>query len=492
MGETRVLLLEDNPDDAALVERALRGANVKLTHVQDMRSFERLLEPQSFDLVLSDFELPGGSTYDVLNILKTRGLNMPVIVVSGTIGEEIAVDVMRAGARDYVMKDRLQRLPLSIARALEEAAAFRKQREIEEALASIITSAMDGIITIDADARIVLFNPAAERMFGYSSAEVKGQALDVLLPEHFRGLHTARIQEFADSGATSRRMGTGVVSGRKRDGSLFPMEVSISRVPMETGMFMTAICRDMTEQVRTAERNKSLEKQLIQSQKLEALGILAGGVAHEINNPLNIVMNYAQLIRDFPDLPEKARSYSDGISVASERIARIVRDVLSFSRKDPADFETARMSDIVHVSAGLLTSRLKTSRASFQIEIPDGLPPIRCVPQRIEQVLINLIGNSLDAVENQLDARVFLKVFHEPDVREFRLVVEDNGPGIPAGMIHQIFDPFFTTKSAGKGTGLGLSVSYGIVQQHKGKIEVETEPGCTRFTVRLPECPPRT
>lgn len=479
----RILLVEDNPDDALLIRRFVESAGAYVvTHSPDFAD-ARKHSLEAFDAILVDFQLQGATAYDIIDWVRASEAGLPVIVVSGTIGEETAVDMVRAGASDYVMKDRLARLPLAIARSISESQARSRHAEAESMLAAIVESAMDGIICIDGARRIVLMNPAARKMFGYGE-ELIGARLEVLLPDPVKLAHSEHVEHFAQSGISSRRMSTGIVAGRRADGTEFPLEVSISRVARASGLLMTAICRDMSDHVAVQARNDELEKQIIHSQKLEALGTLAGGVAHEINNPLSIAMQYAELITSNP-ARDKVVTYSANITGALNRIARIVKDILTFSRKDPVDFEDCSVQSIIDVALGLLSHRIKKSGVSIAVQLEPDLPVLRCVPQKLEQALINLVGNALDALAGKEGGRIGIEGrLVEGNVQ---MVIEDNGPGITPEQIDRVFDPFFTTKGPREGTGLGLSVTHGIVQRHGGRIRAMSMPGQgARFEILLP------
>ncbi len=248
--------------------------------------------------------------------------------------------------------------------------------------------------------------------------------------------------------------------------------------------------RDITE-------TRKLEERLIQSQKIDSLGILAGGVAHEINNPINGIMNYAQLILDrleTPDPQAQVATYASEILGETRRIAGIVRNLLTFARHEKQSHSPALLSDIVASVLSLIKTVMRHDQVILELAIPDDLPRIKCRSQQIQQVLMNLLTNARDALNERYpghDPQKKLKVsaaLIERRQRPYiRMTVEDAGPGIPAHIRNRIFDPFFTTKPKENGTGLGLSISYGILKDHNGELSVESEPGqYTRFHVDLP------
>jgi signal transduction histidine kinase len=245
--------------------------------------------------------------------------------------------------------------------------------------------------------------------------------------------------------------------------------------------------RDVTE-------TRKLEEQLMQSQKIESIGTLAGGVAHEINNPINGIMNYAQLILDGMEKENPASEFAQEILRETQRIAKIVKNLLTFARHEKHSHSLARFSDIVSSVLSLIQMVMRRDQIALEVDIPEDLPKIKCRSQHIQQVLMNLMTNARDALNERYpgyDPEKRLRVFTEKIMKQgeafIRTTVEDSGVGIPLEILERIFDPFFTTKPKEAGTGLGLSISYGIVKDHGGELSVESEPGrYTRFYMDLP------
>ncbi|MCD4672849.1 MAG: PAS domain S-box protein [Anaerolineaceae bacterium] len=260
-------------------------------------------------------------------------------------------------------------------------------------------------------------------------------------------------------------------------------------------LHLQGVMLDITERVRAEEEKRQMEVHLRQQQKLESIGTLASGVAHEINNPIMGIMNYAQLIHDRIDPAEsRLREFSAGIIEETERVAEIVRNLLTFSRQDKQTHSPARMTDIVNDTLPLIRTIIKRDQITLQVDVPNDLPQVRCRSQQIQQVLMNLLTNARDALnqrypEYDLDKVVTLTVrpFEKEGQHWLRTTVEDHGAGIPAEIREHIFDPFYTTKDRAISTGLGLSISIGIVQDHHGELTFESEEGQpTRFYLDLP------
>ena len=246
------------------------------------------------------------------------------------------------------------------------------------------------------------------------------------------------------------------------------------------------------EALSAQERNR-MQAQMVQSQRLEAIGTLASGVAHEINNPLNIVMNFAQLILDEEETQDIAREFATTIVAESQRMARIVRDLLAFSRNDREGHSPADVATLVSGTVSLLRAVLRRDEIDLEALVPAGLPMIRCRSQQIQQVLMNLLTNARDALNARFPGaspdkliRVLVEPFERDGVAWVRLTVEDRGGGVPSEVADRLFDPFVTTKPKAQGTGLGLSISYGIVKDHGGKLWFESEADVgTRFHLEL-------
>ncbi len=250
---------------------------------------------------------------------------------------------------------------------------------------------------------------------------------------------------------------------------------------------MVLVLRDVTE-------HRSQEASLRHQQKLEAIGTLAGGVAHEINNPIGIIMNYAQLMLD--DLEPDSPMAQDATMIVSEsrRIAEIVKNLLSFSRQDMESHSPANLNDILHSTLNLTNKILSKFNIALEVELPDEIPKIKCRSQQIMQVLMNLITNAKDALNDRYPQRhenkrirIQVSFVEKDDEAYLRTCVRDWGGGIPKSIEQRIFDPFFTSKQPNQGTGLGLSVSHGIVKDHGGKLWFENLPGeGVRFFMDLP------
>jgi PAS domain S-box-containing protein len=368
--------------------------------------------------------------------------------------------------------------------------AQQSLQESEHRLASIISSAMDGIITVDAGQKIVLFNAAAEKVFGYSAFELIGQSLDRLIPVRFRQAHRQHIEEFGQTLVTKRSMGRlGAIYGIRANGEEFPIEASISQVESDGQRFYTVILRDITEK-------KRLEAQFLRAQRMESIGTLAGGIAHDLNNLLSPMLLAVQMLQlKFTD--PQSQKMLQLLRVNAERGAEMVKQILSFARGVEGERVAIQPRHLIKEVSKILRETLpKSIEISFHIS--EDLWPMMGDATQLHQVLMNLCINARDAMPNggRLHIEAKNNVLDDtyaqmiPDAkpgRYVKLTISDNGTGISAAHIGRIFDPFFTTKETGKGTGLGLSTVQGIVKGHGGFVNVYSEVGKgTQFRIYLP------
>jgi signal transduction histidine kinase len=251
---------------------------------------------------------------------------------------------------------------------------------------------------------------------------------------------------------------------------------------------------DITQRTQAEQERLMLDARLRQRQKLEAIGTLASGVAHEINNPINGIMNYAQLIDDRLDPESSLRQFAQGIGEETERVATIVRNLLTFSRHDEESHSPACVADLVNDTLSLVHAVIRKDQISLDVDVPRDLPLINCRSQQIQQAIMNLLTNARDALNQRYPEhdpdkimKLTVRPFEKLERRWIRITVEDHGAGIADEIRDRVFDPFFTTKGRAEGTGLGLSISRSIVQDHHGELYVESKPGQqTRFQLELP------
>ncbi|MCP4679143.1 MAG: PAS domain-containing protein [Deltaproteobacteria bacterium] len=263
--------------------------------------------------------------------------------------------------------------------------------------------------------------------------------------------------------------------------------------PGQTAQFIIS-CHDITEFMGTEKERKKLDAWLRQQQKLEAIDTLSGGVAHEINNPIHGIMNYARLISERLDPENPLREFSDGIGHETERVAKIVRNLLAFTRQEKESHSPAKISNALDETLSLIRTIIQQDQITLQVDLPDDLPEINCRIQQIQQVLINLLINARDALNKRYPAydpdkiiSVTARCFEKDGRLWIRILVEDHGSGIPDEVRDRLSDPCFSIKYGTEGAGVGLSISHGIVKEHHGELSVKCEAGqYTCFQVDLP------
>lgn len=360
-------------------------------------------------------------------------------------------------------------------------------RELEAELArlrGVVDHAVDAIISINPEGAISGFNYAAEKLFGYVFEEVQGQNIKMLMPDPFAREHDGYLQRYMSTGE-KRIIGIGrQVEGRKKDGTVFPIDLAVSEAVVGEERVFTGIVRDLTEQ-------HALMARLALAERLAAIGELAAGIAHEVNNPINAMINCAQLIID----GDTDKTLCDDIISEGNRVASIVSNLLSFARDQAEQIRPTRVTEVIDRSLALLGRRFQKQGVEILVEEGTDVPAALVRTQQLQQVILNLIVNARDALlENDAKDQKLITLHigtrGTGSDRQVELRVRDNGPGIPPEMQSRIFDAFFTTKRGRGGTGLGLSVSREIIEAHGGQLTVESCLGAyTEFCVVLPAAP---
>jgi len=367
---------------------------------------------------------------------------------------------------------------------------YRAGKESEARQGAILEAAHDSIITMDQQLNIREFNPAAEQMFGWARLDILGRSAELLLPQSDRAEHVRNLKEYLTTGGGPLAGRQVEMRGLKADGSDFPVELTVSRVGSDNRAVLTGFIRDITGR-------RALEEQLRQSQKLEAIGRLAGGVAHDFNNILMSVMGAADLMLMALAKDDPIRSEATEIKQSVLRGAGLTRQLLAFSRRQATRSQLFALGDVVR---GMDTMLRRLIGPEIDFEIICAPDPVAVIadPGHVEQVVLNLVVNARDAMpqggrltvrvdEVELDDAAAVSAVEGKTGRYARLSVADTGTGIDEHTRAKLFEPFFTTKEQGKGTGLGLSIVYGIVKQSGGHIAVASEPGKgATFLIYLP------
>lgn len=381
----------------------------------------------------------------------------------------------------------------------------RKEREValrksEDRLRATIEAALDCVVVIDAQGRIMEFNPAAEACFGHKKFDILGRPLaDLVIPPRYRDELRAGIEKHLHNG-DSPFLGRRVeITAMRSDGSEFPAELAVTSAQGADGNIFIGYLRDITETKRAETERERLESQLRQSQKMQAIGQLTGGIAHDFNNILTGVMGYIVMAQERTAIIRDAQTekYLARAQRAVQRARDLIQQMLTFSRGQRGAPRALDLAPLVRESVKLLESSLP-STIEIHTAFADNLPQVRLDPVQLEQVLMNLCINARDAMEGYGVIDISLRSHDCPDCicascrkafqgRHVVLTVTDSGAGISPENFDRIFEPFFTTKEIGKGSGMGLAMVHGIVHEHGGHLLVESRPGeGTRFHVVLP------
>ncbi|MHB8521212.1 MAG: PAS domain S-box protein [Limisphaerales bacterium] len=364
-------------------------------------------------------------------------------------------------------------------------------RASEQRFRTLVEQAPDAVF-IQAGNRFVYLNPAALILFGgQHPEELLGQPVMERLHPDFQQIVHERIRQLNELRQPVPRIEETYL---RLDGSPVPVEVVAVPFNHQGQAGALVFVRDVTERNRLAQEREAMEAQMRQQQKLESIGTLASGVAHEINNPVNGIMNYAQLIQDRLPAGSPLGEYASEILHETQRVTAIVRNLLTFARSDKQSHSRARIADIVEATLSLIRTVIRHDQITLTVDVPTDLPEVICRSQQIQQVIMNLMTNARDALNERYPGhapdKLMLVSAHSLEKegrRWIRVTVEDHGNGILPAIRARMFDPFFTTKPRDRGTGLGLSISHGIVKEHAGQLWFETELGKgTRFHVDLP------
>ncbi|HEX5201752.1 response regulator [Paractinoplanes rhizophilus] len=478
-----VLIIDDSDDDAVLIVRQLARAGLDVSHVRadTPGGVADALRRRSPDVVICDYNMPLFRAEEALEQVREHDADIPFVLVSGQVGEEVAAAMMRAGVRDFVLKDRLARLAPAVQRELHEAAERRQRRRAEEALREseerfrlIAEHAQDVIFRyrLHPTPAMEYLSPAVEEITGYRPDQFYAD------PELIFRTVDPEDRGTLEASWRSVEPGTLTIHFRHHAGGAAWVEQRASSVADKTGRVVAVegILRDITERTR-------LEQQLRQAERLDSLGQLAGGIAHDFNNILAVISGYADILADeLADHP--VRPDVQAIEQAAARGSGLTRQLLIFSRLEPSRPETLDLNTVAADMQRLLARTLGEDIELSTMLSPD-LPTITMDRSKLEQVLMNAVMNSRAAMPT--GGRLTIATGVEGDGRFVGLSITDTGVGMAPEVAARAFEPFFTTKGRGKGTGLGLATAYGVVTDVGGTITLDSQPGQgTTVRVRLP------
>ena len=481
------LLVEDNPGDARLFLELVRdtGANyLKLEHVDRLDRALARLSADHFDVVLLDLSLPDERGLTTVVRTHAHAPKVPIVILTGLDDEALAVKAVRAGAQDYLVKGRVDGdlLVRSIRYATERGRAVEALERREEHYRSLIEHSLDLISILNIDGTIRYASPSHERVLGYGLEDLVGQNV-------FTFIHADDLGSVRDAFARADGEASLECRFRHKDGSWRILESfgrNLSHLPGVAGLVVNS--RDVTER-------KRLEEQLHHSQRLEAVGRLAGGVAHDFNNLLMVITGYSQMLLEGMNPGDPQHGDLEQVVKAAERATDLTRQLLAFSRRQVVRPVVLNLNGLVKDMDRMLR-RVIGEDIQLIASLDPELKTVRADPGQLEQVVLNLAVNARDAMPN--GGHLTLETANLQVTEDFArsqvapkpgpyamLSMQDTGCGMDAEVLARLFEPFFTTKD--NGTGLGLSTSYGIIKQSGGDIWVDSKPGRgTTFRIYLP------
>ena len=509
-GDWRIVLIDDEEGIRRVTRITLEDAGYSVHTADNGISGLALCETVRPQIVITDVRMPKMDGIAVLEKIKQTHPDTEVIVATAFGEMELAIRALQLDASDFITKP-LHSDALSVAleraktryndrKRLKDYTTFLEEgwndttRELMAAFTfqnSLIESSMDGIIGCDANDVVVTFNQSAQKMLGYDKTEVlrRERLSRFLLPED-----EARLK------AALRRTGGNAPDGLPlfeaslcgKNGQRIPVQMAVSRIVIP-GEDSGTVCflRDLRE-IRRLEREVEDQARILHQDKMMSLGRLAASVVHEINNPLAGILNYCRLMLRIlnrggvsAEQLEKFTRYLDLVEKETSRCSQIVSGLLTFSRKSPVDFGPVAVADLMQRCILLCRHKLELSNILLKQDIAADLPPIRGDLNQLQQCIINLVFNAVDAMPQ--GGTLTLSAAPCQASSDVCLSVTDTGTGIPEKDLPHIFEPFYTTKDEGYGVGLGLSTVYGIIQNHQGSVQVESRLGKgTSFVLRLP------
>jgi PAS domain S-box-containing protein len=485
------------------METLLSGQGRNIVKARSGTDALRELMRQEFAVILLDVRMPEMDGFETAALIRQRERlrHVPIIFLSAvdTLESDVYRGVVR-GAVDYLFKPVVPEVVKAKVAVFVD--LFRmneqvKQQALDQSEARFhlaVEASPNAMIMVGKDGRIVLANAHAERLFGYTREELLGESIEMLVPERFRGKHADfRASFFAYP--KSRPMGAGIdLFGLRKDGTEMSVEVGLNPIQINDVTFVLVSIIDITNRKQTEEalreseqklrqQAQELEQQLIASGRLVSIGELSASMAHEFNNPLGIVLGFAQALLTDMDPGDPNYRPIQIISEETKRCEKMVRDLLEFGRPKSTDFIWTDVTGIIDKTLEMISTRLYKQNVEAIKTIAPQLPRINADPQQLQQVLVNLCLNAVDAMP---DGGKLTVGAMQDSSEQMILSVADTGFGIDADTLPKIFQPFFTAKKW-RGMGLGLPICERIIKSHGGRIDVVSQPGQgTTFTLHLP------
>ena len=472
MSRLHVLHLEDSEPDGELIARRLtsEGVAADVVRVATLPAFRDALAAGGFDLIISDYSLPGGDGLQALAVALELAPHIPFLMVTGTIGEEKAAAALKAGATDFILKDHLERLAPATRRALAEVAERRQRQLAEDALRqneaqlrAVFDGAPIGMTILTADLGFARVNAALCRLLGYTVLEMHERTLPaVALPEDRAQLEAGLGRLFDEGVPLSSECRL-----RSKADQVITVKITAALLRSAPDAQAVAMIEDVTEQ-------KRLGAQLRQAQKMEAVGQLTSGIAHDFNNLLTVILGCAELLSDTVS-PEGQEDLA-AVGVAAERGREMIKKLMGFSRHMALELKPLDLGVLLAEMTKTLTRVLPAS-ITVKFAPVTGPQVVIADAGAVEQILFNLATNARDAMGEGGTLTIVTR--YPPATRGayLSIAVTDTGHGMDRATLERAFEPFFTTKPAGRGTGLGMAMIKSLMDQQHGSVTVDSAPG---------------
>lgn len=468
----RILLIEDNPGDVRLIREMLSDAelfNCVLECTARLSAGLEHLAGQPADIVLLDLGLPDSQGLDTLAKVCSQVPGIPVVVLTGMDDEGLALEAVRQGAQDYLLKGAIN------GRALWRVITYAIERKASEKLLEDIFHTATIGMYITRDGKFILTNPQFQKITGYRADELHDSiSLGIVFADDRDMVRNYAVEMLKGQRPAAYEFRYVTRSGEIRWALESVASVLYKRERVLLGSFM-----DVNEK-------KKLDSQMLIAGKLASIGELAAGIAHEINNPLTIVTGYAQLLLENDSIPKDMATDLQKIYDESQRVVKIIQNLMRFARRNNPGRDSVDVNEVIGRALELQHYELVKNNITLTTNLASGLPLLMADFNQLQQVFLSIITNAQQAL-TEIKGKRKINLSTSAGKGFIRVSIADNGPGIPAENMTRIFDPFFTTKEVGRGSGLGLSVCHGIVSEHDGKIYVESTPGKgATFVVELP------
>ncbi|NCC51806.1 MAG: PAS domain S-box protein [Spartobacteria bacterium] len=485
-----LLLLENDAESGNAMKLMLERRGMVVTHVTSVAEALDTMQSMTYDAAVADIRLEGRSGVEYLREVRLRNADFPVVLLTGYDSLDSAIQAIRLGAQDYILKplNSIEDLLIPVRKAITNYRLFLRNQALEKELiarekhlTAIFDNAAVGIVLFNQSGNIIQVNNRALDMLGYKPEDIaRVRVQDIIKPSDMKDVQS-RFRALCRNRISSFQVEKEVV---RKDGNEVWSAISVSSIRDENNVIAAhlGILTDIDEQKRMARELRESQEQLIQSEKLAAIGQLAAGIAHELNQPLTHINITAQLIeRMVMDNITSAPPVRREVRVIQDNVVRatsVIRSLRDFSRKDTTPPEPIDVQEVIHAALSMFSGELTKKGITVDVRLPEQPLQVIATTNQLVQVLVNLIGNARDALlattENP-SRHIIISACEQDDQALIR--VEDNGAGIPEEVMPHIFTPFYTTKEVGKGTGLGLSVSLQIIKSFNGTLNATSSLG---------------